>query len=71
MADHIKGFTVALEADLHEEDFARVKEAVLMIKGVVAVESSVSTSADWINRAQVSHEMQTAIYELCRKKREP
>jgi hypothetical protein len=67
MSDSIKGFYVVLEKDIGEEQFEALKTAVLMIRGVLAVNESVSDSSDWMARRQVGHEMEMAIYETMRK----
>ena len=53
----VKGFTVTLERDFHEDDFQRVKEAVEMIVGVQHVEPSIVTSADHISRMRLKSDI--------------
>lgn len=55
MSDRIKGFVIALDKDYHEEDAARIKDALLMVKGVQGVTESIADHNDWINRQRVHH----------------
>ena len=57
MSDHIKGFVVSLDQDYHSDDAARIKEAILMLKGVQGVKESVANPDDWMNRQRIHHEL--------------
>ena len=67
MSDRIKGFSVALESDCSEETAARIKEAIMSLRGVCAVEASVADSSDWMNRSQIAHRFSMKIIETVRK----
>lgn len=53
MTDRIKGLTVAFTADIREDDAQCIIDAILMIKGVANVTTSLSSPGDYINRQMV------------------
>lgn len=67
MSDTIKGFSVALESDCSEESAARIKEAIMCIRGVCAVEASIADGNDWMNRSQIAHRFSRKIIETVRE----
>ena len=67
MSDRIKGFYVSLEKDIKDEDFECIKDAVLMIKGVLSVKESVSNSEDWFNRDRIIREITFKILDVIKQ----
>lgn len=67
MSDRIKGFTVALSEDLKEEDCQGIINAIMMIKGVVAVNTNVLNVDDYLARQRVKYELRDALYDLFKK----
>jgi hypothetical protein len=63
MSDRIKGFVVALDKDYKDEDAERIKDALLMVKGVQGVTASIANHEDWINRHRVNHEVTMRILD--------
>lgn len=57
MTDRVKGFWVSLDKDIRVDDFEAIEKAVLMIKGVQSVTTSVTTPDDWMNRERIRHEI--------------
>lgn len=70
MSDIVRGFTVVFEKDVSEEEFDRIEAAVRMIRGVLDVERSISTSTEWMSYRQASYEIESAVYAALRKLRE-
>ncbi|MBW2600024.1 MAG: hypothetical protein JRC60_08140 [Deltaproteobacteria bacterium] len=66
MTDRIKGFSVSLSSDMREDDCQGIIGAILMIKGVSAVERHVSDPDDWYARQHVKEELRGKILELWR-----
>ena len=64
MTARVKGFTVTLERDIREDDFQRIKEAVEMIVGVEHVEPSIVTSADFVVRQRLKHDITRNILKV-------
>ena len=48
MTDRIKGLTVALDRDYRDDDVQAIVDAILMVKGVAAVEKSVVDNDEFI-----------------------
>lgn len=53
MSDRAKGFVVTLGDDLREEDAERLREAIAMLKGVVAVEPLIANPGDHAVRSRM------------------
>ncbi len=68
MTTRIKGFWVALDHDIREDDFESIKTAVLMIKGVSEIKESVSSSDDYFNRSQIRRDLISKIYDVLLEK---
>lgn len=64
MTDRIKGFVVTLDEDIREDDVERIRQAILSLKHVVAVNSSVVDSNDLINRQRVRMELGKKIIDI-------
>jgi len=57
MTSRVKGFTVTLEEDIRIDDVQAILNAVRMIKGVVHVEPSITTSNDHIIQQRLKYEL--------------
>ncbi len=64
MTDRVKGFTVTLEKDIRIDDVEEIQNAIAMIKGVIQVEPSISTSEDHMSRERAKYEMRNKIFEV-------
>jgi len=64
MTARVKGFWVALDHDIREDDFESIKNAVLMIKGVTDVKESISDPNDYLNRSQVRLDLINKIFKV-------
>lgn len=56
MSDYIKGVTVTFDHDIHEEDAARIVDAIKMLRGVASVVASTADVDDQMARERVSFE---------------
>lgn len=61
MTNKIKGLTVALTHDLHEDDCQKIIDSIKMIKGVEGVEMHVSDLMSYIARQQVKGELRSKL----------
>ena len=57
MTDTLKGCTVAFDRDIREDDAEYILNAMRMIKGVMCVTPSKTTSQDWIAAERVRREL--------------
>lgn len=64
MTDRIKGFYVALEDDMRVDDAEHILDAVRQLRGVAAVQHSITEVDDWMNRAKVQNEMRDKIFKV-------
>ena len=62
MTDRLKGLTVVFEKDIREDDAQCIIDAILMIKGVVAVNNSFVNSDDYINRRKIADDIKSRLY---------
>lgn len=67
MSDMYKGVVVAFEKDLGEERLENIVHAIRMIKGVAAIAAQPEVRDDFINRAQIKHELQRKLLEAIDK----
>lgn len=67
MTDRINGFTVVLSKDIREDDFEAIKNAVLMIKGVLSIEPNIVTSDDFMAKVQSKAEFRNKLYDFIDK----
>jgi hypothetical protein len=67
MTDRLKGLTVAFEKDIRDDEAKCVIDAILMIKGVAAVTTSISNSEDYMNRQQIKRDVIDKIYALAKE----
>jgi ATP sulfurylase len=64
MSNSVKGFIVALQHDMKDEDVEKVVNAIGMIKGVIQVIPIETTIADHINRAQIRWELKSKLIQI-------
>jgi len=64
VGDRIKGFYVSLEEDVKDEDFEYIKNAVLMIKGVLSIKENIRNADDYFNRSKIKNELWEKIYKI-------
>lgn len=57
MSERHNGFIVTLEKPCKDEDSDNIKNAILMLKGVIKVEPVVDDISSMFERNQVKHEM--------------
>lgn len=63
MTDRIKGFWVALDQDIREDDVEEIVNAVRCVRHVAAVEVSVTDPQDWMARQRVRSEVAKGLYD--------
>lgn len=66
MTDRLKGVIVTFEADIREDDAQEIINAILMIKGVVDVTTSIRSHDDIMNRTRIASELKTKVWEVFR-----
>ena len=57
MTSRVQHLTVALEADMREDDVRPLIDAILMLRGVLTVKEHVSEHATFIARARLKREL--------------
>ena len=67
MTDRINGFTVVLSKDIREDDFEALKNAVLMLKGVISIEPNIVDASDSIAKLQSKTEIRNKLYDFIDK----
>ena len=63
MTNRVKGFVVTLDTDYREDDAEAIKNALLQIKGVIGVSSSVTDVHDHMNRQMMKQDLLSRILE--------
>jgi hypothetical protein len=63
MTDRLKGLIVTFEKDIRDDDAQSIIDAILMVKGVLSVTTSISTSDDSMNRIRIRHELKEKLFE--------
>lgn len=69
MTDRIRGFYVALEKDIRDDDVEPIIEAVKCLRFVLKVEPIVSDANDWIAEERVRRELGEKLWEILYPKR--
>lgn len=64
MTDRLRGCTVSFIKDIREDDAEALLNAIQMLKGVLAVEPSLSTADDWVAQQRVRHELGRKLLEV-------
>lgn len=67
MTDRVKGFVVTLEKDIRIDDVQPIMDAIKMVKGVVAVEPSISDSNDIIIESRVRVDLCNKLADFIRQ----
>jgi hypothetical protein len=57
MTERLKGFVVALEADIRGDDAEQLKQVLACMRGVLKVEPVMANSDDWIIEQRVRTEL--------------
>lgn len=68
MSDQIKGAYIVFDKDYEEEDAKKILEAIQMIKGVIAVETNIVDSSDWMNRRRIENEIHMELIDVVQKR---
>jgi hypothetical protein len=64
MTDRLNGCWVAFERDIREDDAEPLIAAIRMLKGVLAVEVSVSSHADWVAEERARRELGEKLWKV-------
>jgi hypothetical protein len=64
MTDRLKGCWVSFTHDIRDDDAEALLSAIRQLRGVVGAEGEVSSSADWMARQHVKHEIRDRLVEL-------
>lgn len=64
MTDRLRGFTVLLDRDTRVDDFEVVKNAILMIKGVVQVDEVINDSSVYMTEMKVTSDIRDKLYKF-------
>lgn len=64
MTDRIKGLVVTLDRDYRSDDVENIVNAIISIKGVVDVSTSVTQVNDYMNRARVAATFRQKILDI-------
>lgn len=68
MTTRLKGFIVALELDIRDDDAESIMEAIRHLRYVLDVQPVTANSEDWINRTRVRRELQAKILDALEEK---
>ena len=64
MTDRIHALTVVLDQDYRDDDVQAIINAIEMIKGVIKVDSTVTTHNDFLARTKIKYEIRNKILDL-------
>jgi len=67
MTTRLKGFTVALEHDIREDDAEAIKSAIESLRHVLAVKPIASDFGDWINRTRIRRELTEKLWDALKE----
>jgi len=67
MTDRIKGFTVTLDRDYRTDDVEEIRKALLMVKGVLSVDASVTELSDHMNRSRIRLELMDKLFAVLKE----
>jgi len=68
MTDRIKGFTVTLDRDYRTDDVEEIRKALLMVKGVLSVDASVTELSDHMNRSRIRLELMDKLFAVLKER---
>ena len=64
MTDRINSLLVALETDVRVDDIGPLIMAIQQLKGVIKVDSNVTSPETWIAQARIKLELRNALYKV-------
>lgn len=64
MTTKLKGFTVALEMDIREDDAEQIKNAIESLRFVEAVQPIEATGGDWIVATRIRRDLGRKILDI-------
>jgi hypothetical protein len=67
MTDRIKGFWVALDHDIREDDIQYLKNAILQFRSVLAVECKISSFDDYVAYHRIKDEIFKEIIDIFKR----
>jgi len=67
MTDRIKGFVVTLDKDYRTDDVEEIRKALLMVKGVLSVDASVTELSDHMNRSRIRLELTDKLFAVLKE----
>ena len=68
MSERIDGFTVAFDSEISREQADHIREALLLIRGVVAVKANEVDPGTYIARQQAAHAIRMKVYKALEEK---
>ena len=63
MTDTVHSLTVALDHDMRVDDVSVLKQAILCLKGVIAVEDNVADPTSWMAEERAKQELKNKLWE--------
>ena len=63
MTDTVHSLTVVLDHDIRVDDVSVLKQAILCLKGVVAVEANVADPTSWMAEERAKQELKNRLWE--------
>lgn len=63
MTDRLKGVVVTFEEDIRDDDAQEIINAILMIKGVKTVATSIANHDDHMNRSRIRLEYRQKLFD--------
>ncbi len=60
----VSGFHVVLEEDCPEEAAAKLQEAILQMRGVISVDSQVTSYSEWAARQRINREIKEKLFKV-------
>jgi len=67
VTDRIKGFVVTLDKDYRTDDVEEIRKALLMVKGVLSVDASVTELSDHMNRSRIRLELTDKLFAVLKE----
>lgn len=64
MTYRVKGCMVVFDKDYREDEIEDILNAIKMIKGVIKVESSITTTDDYYAKEQSKYELRSKFYKF-------
>ena len=70
MTTRLKGFTVALEMDIREDDAETIKSAIESLRHVLSATPIETVPDDWINRQRIRLELSGKLWKALHEEEE-